>query len=158
MKTIKFKTKWMLAIMCVAVMTLTLFSCVIDGDRRVFVEGTWCVYKAEVENNGSIVTVDVNGDNENKGLYKQFVFMDEDVCSVGYYDLVDYGNNDRECIYHWTKMKGYYSYTDDSVISNCENTVFNFWRDKKEGILTLCIYQDDTPIKLYLKKVSACYW
>ena len=66
MKTIKFKTKWMLAIMCVAVMTLTLFSCVIDGDRRVFVEGTWCVYKAEVENNGSIVTVDVNGYKENK--------------------------------------------------------------------------------------------
>lgn len=154
---LRFKIKQMLAILFASVITLCLSSCMFDGDKRVFLQGTWCAYKAEVDNNGEIVIIDVNNDNEHKELYRQFVFTDEDLCYASSYTFVGYDAGDGHPIYRWTRKKGSYSYDDDSVICTCEDTVYRFSYDKRNGILILFLDDNDTRMKVYLKKVSACY-
>ena len=65
---------------------------------------------------------------------------------------------DGHPIYGWTRVKGTYSYDDDSVICTCENTVYRFSYDKRNGILILFLDDNGTPTKVHLEKVSACYY
>ena len=154
---IKFEIKRILAILFASVITLCFSSCMFDGDKRVFLQGTWCAYKAEVDNNGEIVIIDVNNDNEYKELYRQFVFTDEDICYASSYAFLYHAVGDGPYIYRWTRIKGIYSYDDDSVICTCEDTVYRFSYNKRDGILILFLDDNATPMKVYLKKVSACY-
>jgi hypothetical protein len=159
MKTIEyFKIRQILAILFASVTTLCLSSCMFDGEKRVFLQGKWCAYKAEVDNNGGIVTFDVSNDKGHKELYCQFVFTDEGECYASTYAFIGNDAGDGHLIYGWTRVKGTYSYDDDSVICTCEDTVYRFSYDKRNGILILFLDDNGTPTKVHLEKVSACYY
>lgn len=158
MKNLFIKTKRVLAIMCAVLMIFTLSGCLIDLDRTVYLEGTWNSYKAVIENDGIASTVEITSENENRSLFRQFVFKEENKCSVGYYGFVgqDYQNNND--LYSWTKKGGTYSYDGRSVIGTCDNTVYRFSYDESDGTLILLTDSDGIPMRTYLEKISACYY
>jgi hypothetical protein len=164
MKTIfKFKTRWMLAIMCVAVMTLPFIGCnwdeIYESEVGYGLQGTWAVYKADVVVNGEVLSVDVNNYNEYKGLYRHLGLKSEGECYMKYNDYVGYSYFEGD-IYRWTRVPGVYSSEDDVVIVRCEEDVYEFSHNEDDNILCGEVPfhgKGDITVKVYLKKISKCY-
>lgn len=162
-KNINSKTIQLLAILCVAVMALILYSCdlenVYDSEVGHGLPGTYVVYKADIVKDGEIVSVEVNNYNEYKGLYRYVGLNGNGDCYMKYNVFLWYSAFDGY-VYRLTRVFGVYSTEGEKVIVRCKDEIFEFSHNKVDN--TLCgeipfFGKGDTPVRVYLKKVSKCY-
>ena len=162
-KNISSKTIQLLAIMCVIVMVIILYSCdrvdVYNSEVGHVLPGTYVVYKADVVKDGETVSVEVDNYNEYKGLYRYIGLNGNGDCYMKYNDFLWYSDFDGY-VYRLTRVFGVYSTEGEKVIVRCKGEIFEFSHNKEENIL--CgeipfLGKGDTPVRVYLKKVSKCY-
>ena len=162
-KNISSKTIQLLAIMCVIVMVIILYSCdrvdVYNSEVGHVLPGTYVVYKADVVKDGETVSVEVDNYNEYKGLYRYIGLNGNGDCYMKYNDFLWYSDFDGY-VYRLTRVFGVYSTEGEKVIVRFKDEIFEFSHNKEENIL--CgeipfLGKGDTPVRVYLKKVSKCY-
>ena len=158
-----------MAMICAATVVTTFTSCdwPEDDEQREEVEelaenglkGTWCVSRTEVSDGDTVKTMAVDNYTEYRQLYMQIIFKKEGDCYVSFNEFVGYDSYTYTPIYRWVRVKGVYSFGDDGVIINSDNLTGSFILNN-DGTLygnVTILKLDDTPVMVYLKKITNCY-